>query len=122
MQENQGNFLTKNAGSVPGKGKVYHTCTWDYSHTTGNFPWCSVDTDDNNKHHGGKDRVVIDGIKKKFWGICDSADLSARWLCTFFGFLFDAFVFFKNSAVIYSFLTKVQPEKLMNTYDLLNFA
>ena len=56
------------------KGKVYHTCTWDYSHTTGLFPWCSVDTDDNNKHHGGKDRVVIDGIKKKFYGICDDTE------------------------------------------------
>ena len=56
------------------KGKIYYTCTWDYSHTTDQNPWCSVDTDENNKHHGGKDRVVIDGIKKKFWGICDNTD------------------------------------------------
>ena len=61
------------------KGKYYYTCTWDYSHTTGNKPWCSVDTDDNNKHHGGKDRVVIDGKKKKFWGVCDNSD--ARDAC-----------------------------------------
>ena len=56
------------------KGKTYYTCTWDYSHTTGQNPWCSVDTDDNNKHHGGKDRIVINGIKKKFWGVCDDTD------------------------------------------------
>ena len=56
------------------KGKIYYTCTWDYSHTTGNKPWCSVDTDDNNKHHGGKDRVIINGKKKKFWGVCDDFD------------------------------------------------
>ena len=56
------------------KGKTYYTCTWDYSHSTGNKPWCSVDTDDNNKHHGGRDRVEIDGKKKKFWGICDDTD------------------------------------------------
>ena len=56
------------------KGKAYYTCTWDYSHTTGQNPWCSVDTDDNNKHHGGKDRIVINGIKKKFWGVCDDID------------------------------------------------
>ena len=56
------------------KNKIYYTCTWDYSHTTNQNPWCSVDTDDNNKHHGGKDRVIIDGKKKKFWGICDDTD------------------------------------------------
>ena len=56
------------------KGKMYYTCTWDYSHTTDQNPWCSVDTDENNKHHGGKDRVVIDGIKTKFYGICDDTD------------------------------------------------
>ena len=33
-----------------------------------------MDTDDNNKHHGGKDRVVIDGKKKKFWGVCEDTE------------------------------------------------
>ena len=55
------------------KGKMYYTCTWDYSHTTGNNPWCSVDTDNNNKHHGGRDRIEINGKKKKFWGVCDDS-------------------------------------------------
>ena len=53
------------------KGKYYYTCTYDYSFLTGGNPWCSVDTDDDNKHHAGRDRVVIDGVKKKFYGICD---------------------------------------------------
>ena len=39
-------------------GKMYYTCTYDYSHITGNKPWCSVDTDENYKHHGGSDRYV----------------------------------------------------------------
>ena len=25
----------------------------------------------NNRHHGGSDRVIINGTKKKFVGICD---------------------------------------------------
>ena len=37
----------------------------------GGKPWCSVETDENNLHHGGGDRVVINGTKKKFVGICD---------------------------------------------------
>ena len=56
------------------KNKMYYTCTWDYSQNAGNSPWCSVDTDDNNKHHGGRDRIVIDGKKKKFFGVCDDRD------------------------------------------------
>ena len=54
------------------KNKIYYTCTWDYSHLTGNHPWCSVDTDDNNKHHGGRDRFTnATGFQKKFHGICE---------------------------------------------------
>ena len=53
------------------KGKMYYSCTYDYSHLTGNRPWCSVDTDEDHKHHGGRDRIVINGTSKKFWGVCD---------------------------------------------------
>ena len=34
-------------------------------------------------------------------------------------FFWDAFGFFKNSAVFCSFLAKVRPEKLMNTYEFI---
>ena len=43
-------------------GKYYYTCTWDYSHLTGNNPWCAVDIDDKDN----------DG--EIFWGICDDTD------------------------------------------------
>ena len=67
--------------------QTFYTCTWYKSKATGNSPWCSIETDDNNKHHGGKDRVVIDGKKKKFWGICDDSDacnIPPRRKCEFF--------------------------------------
>ena len=54
------------------KGKIYHTCTWDYSYATGNNPWCSTETDDNNEHRKGS--AKINGKKKKFVGICDDYD------------------------------------------------
>ena len=56
------------------KDKMYYTCTYDYSHLTGNKPWCSVDTDENNKHHSGRDRIVVNGTSKKFYGICDDQE------------------------------------------------
>ena len=56
------------------KDKMYYTCTYDYSHLTGNKPWCSVDTDENNNHHNGPDRIAINGTLKKFWGICDDQE------------------------------------------------
>ena len=54
------------------KGKTYYTCTYDYSYLTGYKPWCSVSTDENNLHNKG--RTTIDGVTKKFWGICDDTD------------------------------------------------
>ena len=51
---------------------MYYTCTWDYSQYTGNSPWCSVETDDNNQQLQGT--IVIDGKEKKFYGICDDRD------------------------------------------------
>ena len=54
------------------KGKTYYTCTYDYSYLTGYKPWCSVSTDENNLHNKG--RTKIDGVTKKFWGICDDTD------------------------------------------------
>ena len=54
------------------KGKTYYTCTYDYSYLMGYKPWCSVSTDENNKHNTG--RTKIDGVTKKFWGICDDTD------------------------------------------------
>ena len=53
---------------------MYYTCTYDYSHLTDNKPWCSVDTDENNNHHNGPDRIVINGTSKKFYGICDDQE------------------------------------------------
>ena len=54
--------------------KTFYTCTHYYSHLTDNKPWCSVDTDENNNHHNGPDRIVINGTSKKFWGICDDQE------------------------------------------------
>ena len=36
------------------KGKIYYTCTYDFSHVTGYHPWCSTKTDDNDNHIGGQ--------------------------------------------------------------------
>merc|ERR1712226_951463 len=54
--------------------KTFYTCTYYYSHLTDNKPWCSVDTDENNNHHNGPDRIVINGTSKKFYGICDDQE------------------------------------------------
>ena len=48
------------------KGKIYHTCTYDFSHITGYNAWCSTNTDENNNHIKGRD-----SNGKKYWGVCD---------------------------------------------------
>ena len=54
--------------------QTFYTCTWYKSKKTGNSPWCSIETDDNNKHRGGKPVIGENGEKKKFLGICDDYD------------------------------------------------
>ena len=48
------------------KGKIYHTCTYDFSHTTYYKPWCSTNVDETGKHVSGRN---ADGSRN--WGICD---------------------------------------------------
>ena len=55
------------------KGKTYYTCTWDYSFVTGYKPWCSLETDEDNKHKSGRFKDA-NGITKKYWGVCDDTD------------------------------------------------
>ena len=55
------------------KGVTYYSCTYDYGWVTGNRPWCSTKTDENNKHQSGQ------------WGVCDDYEkchIPAR--CKFF--------------------------------------
>ena len=66
------------------KDKMYYTCTYDYSHLTGNKPWCSVDTDENNKHHSGRDRIVVNGTSKKFNVLLRALLASLAGLATIF--------------------------------------
>ena len=51
-------------------GKTYHSCTYDFHHTTGYKPWCSTKVDENGIH------VTKNPDGTNNWGTCLEDDLN----------------------------------------------